>query len=157
MRRIHLFQILAAAAMFIAATGNAYAKHGLVSYLPKTDLERFIVNNFDIASIRSSLGPRRQPGQFHFSDLGIRPTAISAEKIHLESDGWHYDITVLQRGDLNGDGIEDVAVCFVDDGHGAGGTYFSVQPLLLTRYSKNGPLIAISYEPDDKRCQAKPR
>ena len=43
------------------------------------------------------------------------------------------------------------------DGHDAGGTYYTAKPLLLTRYSKNGPLIAISYEPDDKRCQAKPR
>lgn len=145
--------LLALAFASCAATAQAAP---VTSYLPQADLSRFIAEKFDIASIRSSLGPQRQPGQHHFSDLGITIMSATDADVTLKSKGWVYAFTILRVGDYNGDGIKDVAVCFTDDGRGAGGSYFSREPYLLTRYSANGPLIAIAYTMEDDRCRRVP-
>ncbi|HTQ13485.1 MAG TPA: hypothetical protein VMH86_06380 [Rhizomicrobium sp.] len=144
---------LLALALACCATG---AQARVASYLPQTGLPRFIAEKFDIASIRSSLGPRRQPGQHHFSDLGIAIASADEQRVVLKSKGWVYTIAVFSVGDINGDGIRDVAVCFSDDGRGAGGRYFAQEPLLLTRYGATGPLIAIAYRMEDDRCRRVP-
>jgi len=43
-------------------------------------------------------------------------------------------------------------VCFIDKAKE--GSYFTITPYILTRYNKDMPLIAISYEPYDEQCLA---
>ncbi len=126
------------------------AQTATLSYLPKSHIEQFVVQNFDITSIRASTGPKRQLGDRHFSNLGVRVARIETNHIALNLDGWRYDIRILERRDINGDGIEDIAICFTDDGRDAGGSYYTVDPYVLTRYSRNGPLIAIAFDPGER-------
>jgi hypothetical protein len=132
------------------AVASTAASSVLESFLPKEDIERFIVDHFDLGTIRSSFGPRRGPGQRTFKDLGETSPVIGKGTIEFKSDGWFRGIRILGRGDYNKDGIEDLAVCFVD--RALKGSYSSQQPLLLTRYGPNERLIAISYQIEDKSC-----
>jgi hypothetical protein len=47
----------------------------------------------------------------------------------------------------HGDGVEDLAICFVD--RAKHGSYFAQQALLVTRYTDTDLLIALKYELDD--------
>ncbi|HEY5237977.1 MAG TPA: hypothetical protein VIJ62_06305 [Rhizomicrobium sp.] len=139
----------------LCGANNAFADDALKSFIPKDNLGQFIVNNFDIRTIRSSIEPDRiAPGKPTFASLGMHPKSITNDSIHFEFNGWVYDIQILNRGDMNKDGIEDIAICFVDDGSGAGGTYYTKTPLLLTRYSNDTPLVAIAYKPVVTSCQS---
>jgi hypothetical protein len=50
-------------------------------------------------------------------------------------------------GDFNGDGLEDVAICFTDRAQN-GGTYNTRRPLLLQLVGRRA--VALSYEIDTK-------
>jgi len=154
--RFNIWRFVVVLAFLMACgTSKAAPSDELTSFIPKKNLAQFIADNFDIRSIRSSIRPDRlTPNNPTFASLGLHPRVIGNDTIRFESHGWIYDIRILGRGDENKDGIEDIAVCFTDDGSGAGGTYLTVQPLLLTRYSDKTPLIAISYEVFDSRCNA---
>ena len=100
----------------------------------------------DIASFRNSVGPRREPGQRRFADLGVAVTDATADRAESHRPGdWLYALTVLARGDANGDGAPDVTVCFEDRALN-GGTYNTSTPLLLQ--DVGGRLVALSFEPD---------
>jgi hypothetical protein len=145
-------------ALFALLAAETSANAGMISYLPKTDVEHFIVHNLDLATFPSSIRPRL--GSYHhFADVNIGISAIEPGEIHLSAfwDGWIYDFKILGRGDFNGDGIEDLAVCFTDDGHPTGGSYYAVEPLLLTRITANGPLIATALKPGNMRCTPYPQ
>jgi hypothetical protein len=58
-------------------------------------------------------------------------------------DCWLYDIRVLGRGDFNGDGEEEVAICFVDEARN-GGSYRTSEPLLLKLAA--GRVFAIDFD-----------
>lgn len=122
------------------------------SYFPIQDLGRFLSEKFDLATIRSSFGPRRTPAKRTFADFGIKPSQLAEEYVVFLIPGdWKYEIRVVARGDFNGDGIEDLKVCFFDRALN-GGTYASTQGLLLTRYSGDGYVIALSYDLEDGLC-----
>ncbi len=121
------------------------------SYLPAVDIERFIVEKLDLSTFRNSLGPRRGPGMRVFAHFGLRPQTWSNGLIEFKEEGWYYRVRVLGHGDFNRDGIEDVAVCFTDQS--LVGTYRTEMPLLLTRFSDDGWLIAIAYEIDADTCR----
>lgn len=99
----------------------------------------------DIASFRNSAGPRREPGQRRFADLGVAVTAATADRAESRQAGWLYALTVLARGDANGDGTPDVTVCFEDRALD-GGTYDAATPLLVQE--AGGRLVALAFEPD---------
>lgn len=127
-----------------AATSN--------SYFPNTGLGDFLSSTFDLATIRSSFGPSRTPAKRTFSDLGMKPTQSTEDAVvFINSGHWLYELRVVARGDFNGDGIEDLKVCFFDRALN-GGTYDSAQGLLLTRYSSDGYVIALSFSIEDKLC-----
>ena len=125
----------------------------LVSYFPKKDLGVFLTNKFDLASIRSSFGPRRSPAKRTFADFGMKPSMIAEDVLVFDSPGdWLYELKVVGRRDVNNDGIEDLEVCFFDRALN-GGTYSSSQGLLVTRYSADSYAVALSFSLDDSVCQ----
>lgn len=125
----------------------------LVSYFPKQDLGRFLADKFDLASIRSSFGPRRGPAQRTFSDFGMKPSKATEDLLEFESPGdWLYQLKVVRRGDVNGDGIEDLEVCFIDRALNDG-TYNTSEGLLITRYSADSYAVALSFSLEDGVCQ----
>ncbi len=122
------------------------------SYFPNKDLGRFLSEKFDLATVRSSFGPRRTPSKRTFADFGMRPSQLTEESVVFLIPGdWLYELRVVARGDFNRDGIEDLKVCFVDHALN-GGTYDAAQGLLLTRYSGDGYVIALSYNLEDGVC-----
>src|SRR6266571_112201 len=134
----------------VALPGGAKPIQHATSYLPATDIERFIVEKMDLSTFRNSLGPRREPGMRVFAHFGLHPQTQSNGLIELKEEGWYYSVRVLGRSDFNRDGLEDVAVCFTDQA--LVGTYRTETPLLLTRFSDDGLLIAIAYEIDADTC-----
>jgi hypothetical protein len=119
------------------------------SFLPTNNLESFMVEHFDIRTIRSSFAQKMTASQSHFSDLGMTPT-ITKNAIIFDSEDWVHSFEILKRADINGDSLEDVLVCFVDKAKV--GTYNTQKPLLLTRYSSNSDIIAIAFEPHNESC-----
>jgi hypothetical protein len=125
----------------------------LVSYFPKKDLGVFLADKFDLASIRSSFGPRRSPLQRTFSDFGMKPSKATEDALVFEIPGdWLYELKIVGRRDVNKDGIEDLEVCFVDHALN-GGTYDTSQGLLITRYSADSYAVALSFSLNDGICQ----
>jgi len=132
---------------------NAVHAAPVVSYFPKKNLGQFLADKFDLASIRSSFGPRRLPGLRTFSDFGMKPSKATENLLVFESPGdWLYELRIVGRRDVNGDGIEDLEVCFIDRALN-GGTYNTSEGLLITRYSAGGYAIALSYSLDDGVCE----
>jgi len=125
----------------------------LVSYFPKKDLGLFLADRFDLASIRSSFGPRRSPAMRTFTDFGMKPSKATEDALVFETPGeWLYQMMIVGRRDANRDGIEDLEVCFIDHALN-GGTYDTSTGLLVTRYSADGYAVALSHTPNDGVCQ----
>lgn len=83
-----------------------------LSFIPSEELERFIVERLDLTTFRNSLGPARSPGMRHFSHFGLVPTEISDGRIVFETESWFYCLEIIDRRDVNGDGIEDLLIRF---------------------------------------------
>lgn len=125
----------------------------LVSYFPKKDLGLFLADKFDLASIRSSFGPRRSPALRSFTDFGMKPSKATEDALVFETSGkWLYEMKIVGRRDANRDGIEDLEVCFIDHALN-GGTYDTSTGLLVTRYSADGYAVALSHTLNVGVCQ----
>lgn len=118
----------------------------MVSFIPSQYLGRFVADNLDLSTFRNSLGPQRVIGERTFKDLRMSPSILSENKAEFSISDWYYEIKVVKRGDINGDGIEDLIVCFVDDA--AKGSYLTSESILLTRYSESSLLVALRYDVD---------
>ena len=125
-----------------------------LSYIPFEGLEQFIVERLDLTTFRNSLGPLRSAGMRHFSDMGLIPTEISEGRIVFETEFWYYCLEVLERRDVNGDGIEDLLIRFTDDS--IEGTYLTVYVYLMTCFSEDSDLIAIAYGPSGYNSERDP-
>ena len=143
MRNIPLY---AAGLCCLMLAGAAHAAPA-VSYFPAKDVGVFLSKNFDLASIRSSFGPRRTPALRTFADFQLKPSLATDDLLEFRSDTWFYQLRIVERGDINGDGIEDLAVCFTDQALG-GATYYSKTGLLIARYSVKGYAVALSFSVD---------
>jgi hypothetical protein len=120
------------------------ADTALASRWPEHDLAAFAFAHLDLTTFRNSTGDDSEgPRARTFAELGIRPTEVSDTIATSEADGWHYSVSVLGRGDYNKDGVEEVAVCFLDWARN-GGTYRARFPLTLALIS--GRAVAIDYE-----------
>lgn len=141
------------ASLFISIVMSSPVRSATVtSFFPVKDLGPFLSEHFDLATIRSSFGPRRSPGKRTFSDFGMKPSQVTENSVVFLNPGdWLYELRVIGRGDFNRDGIEDLKVCFVDHALN-GGTYDTAQGLLLTRYSSDGYAIALSFSLEDGVC-----
>ena len=144
---------LAAGIFVLLMAMNAVHAAPIVSYFPSKNVGQLLADKLDLASIRSSFGPRRLPALRTFSDFGMKPSKTTDNAIVFESPGdWLYELRIVERRDINGDGIEDLAVCFIDRALN-GGTYNTSQGLLITRYSADGYAIALSYSLNDGVCE----
>jgi hypothetical protein len=119
----------------------------VVSHFPQQGLGQFLAEQFDLASIRSSLGPRRTPSQRSFAHFQLKPSRATDTLVEFTRPNWFYQMVVTERRDINGDGIEDLAVCFTDKAIGQG-NYDAQHSLLVTRYSANGYALALEYGVD---------
>ncbi len=138
----------------LAALILAGAAHGAppVSYFPAHDLGQFLANTFDLASIRSSFGPRRSPALRTFTDFGMKPSKATDDILVFDMPGdWFYEMRILGRGDFNKDGIEDLVVCFTDRAQN-GGIYFTSQGLLVSRYAPDAYAVALNFDPVHDAC-----
>lgn len=135
----------------LALAGSVQASP-LVSFFPREDLGRFLAEKFDLASIRSSFGPRRTPELRTFPDFGMKPSKATDDTLVFDTAGdWYYELKILSRRDVNKDGVEDLEVCFTDRALN-GGTYHASSGILVTRYSADGYAVALSYRVDDDAC-----
>lgn len=132
-------------ALMLATAAQAAAP---TTYFPATGLGSFLADKFDLASIRSSVGPRRTPATRSFADLGFKPSKASDDTVIFERDNWFHELTIVERGDVNGDGIEDLKACFVDRAL-AGPAYHATKGLLITRYGPDAYALALSFSVDD--------
>jgi len=124
-----------------------------VSYFPKKELGLFLASHFDLASIRSSFGPRRTAALRTFADFGMKPSIATEDALVFNRPGeWLYELTILSRKDVNQDGIEDLEVCFTDRALN-GGSYNTSQGLLITRYAAQGYAVALSFSLNDGVCE----
>jgi len=147
------FSVAIGCACAIVSTALAADVVDVKSFIPPTNVAAFVVENFDLSTIRSSFGPRRPGGQrMFFKNFGMKPSEVSSDKAIFNDDYWFYEIDVLRVADVNDDGFTDVAVCFLDQA--LQGTYLTRTPYVLTRYSSDAPLVALSYEPDFDSCRA---
>lgn len=138
---MRLFPEVLLAVFFVAGPASAA---DVTSYFPARGAAQFLVANFDLASIRSSFGPKRTPMQRTFASLARVPTKVTQDEVEFDGADWFYSLKVLRRGDFNSDGVEDLEVCFVDkakEGH-----YDSQQALLVTRYSDSSLAVALRFE-----------
>lgn len=144
------FEVISCALACLVLTNVQAAP--LVSHFPQKDLGLFLAHNFDLASIRSSFGPRRSPALRTFADFGMKPSKATESMVVFESPGdWRYEMKIVGRRDVNHDGIEDLEVCFADQALN-GGTYNTSKGLLVTRYSANGYAVALSFSINDGLC-----
>jgi len=144
---------IASCTLALVALTSTVEAAPFVSYFPKKDLGLFLADKFDLASIRSSFGPRRSPALRTFTDFGMKPTKATADALVFETLGeWLYKLKIVARRDVNRDGIEDLEVCFIDHALN-GGTYDTSSGLLITRYSADGYAVALSYSLNDGVCQ----
>lgn len=124
----------------------------VVSYFPKSGLGLFLVEKFDLATIRSSFGPRRAAAQRTFSDFGMKPSSATEDALVFDSPGdWLYELRIVGRGDINGDGIEDLEVCYLERALN-GGSYNAAMGLLITKYSTSGYAVALNFSLEDGLC-----
>jgi hypothetical protein len=133
----------------------ALAAEPLISFLPRHGIGELLATRFDLSTIRSSMGPRRTPATNTFALLGLRPTSATDNSVEFDTTEWYYAMTVLRRGDLNKDGIEDLEVCFVDRAAPEYASYKAQKALLVTRYAADGNLIALAYSLNG--CETFPR
>jgi hypothetical protein len=124
----------------------------LTSFLPKGPLEDFVVAQFDIRTINSSLNIGREAYQARLMELGYRiePRRRATDPLVLRSDAGTITLSLFERGDHNLDGIEDILVCMTDQTKD--GKFSATQPLILQKYSDNTPLVALAVGIDDPRC-----
>ena len=101
--------------------------------------------HLDLTTFRNSTGGQRNPVNHFFSGLGIHPTRRSDSVATHDGEEWRYTVHVLARRDFNGDGVEEVAICFTDQARN-GGTYNAQSPLLLQLVDRRA--IALGFEID---------
>ncbi|MDQ1920606.1 hypothetical protein [Massilia pseudoviolaceinigra] len=141
----HLLLAFAIAPALLHAAPKPSSKP-VASFFPQLELGRFLADNFDLASVRSSLGSRRTPELRTFTDFGMVPTRSGDDVVAFDGERWFYQLRVVRRADINNDGIEDLEVCFTDRAKGA--SVDSSQSLLISRFSDETYAVALHYASD---------
>lgn len=130
----------------LTASLSAQAQSGLVSHFSTTNVLEQVLAEFDLASIRSSFGPRRDAQHRTFQSFQLKTSMLDAKTMILEDDSFTYRLQLVSRRDINRDGIEDLEICFSEKAKM--GTYDTQKPILLTKYAATGYAIALEYEVD---------
>lgn len=135
------------------AVERAAPAAGVSSYLPKGPLEDFVIAQFDIRTINSSVNIGREAYQARLMEVGYRPQsrARSTDPVVLNGPNGTITMSLFERGDHNLDSIEDILVCWVD--HNAAINQTTRQVLVLQKYSESTPLVALAVGVNDPRCR----
>jgi len=131
--------------VLLLSAGATHAADALESHFPEQDVARFLFDHFDIATMRSSLNPARRTEQRTFASVLPAPTTLTSDTFEVREPDWVRTVRVLDRGDFNRDGIEDLLVCF--DDRAILGTYNASSLMLVTRYSDDARAVAIHFSP----------
>lgn len=105
-----------------------------------------IYEKLDITTFRNSLFQMRETGQKTLPSLKLRTSYLDDNKFEIENNDWLYRVELTETRDGNNDGILDYIICFTDKSKI--GTYYARKSLLLTRYTRDGDLIALNYSVD---------
>lgn len=132
--------------LLLVATSAVAKESSIKSFLSTSHLPEQLVTDLDLASFRNSLAPRRDLQHRNLSAFHLKKTVVDANTIVLEDSDWSYTLRIIRRGDINGDGVEDVEVCFTDKAKQA--SYDAQQPLLITKYSNSSMAVALKFEVD---------
>lgn len=132
-------------AAILMATAAPVQADAAKSFFPQKGLARFIVNNLDLATFPSAVGPRLSPSKRSFAAMGLKLQRKFLREDFAavsDSDGLSMYVSVIKRGDFNHDGLEDVVICQQDVA--TYGHLDATQPYFLTRYSAVAPVVAIA-------------
>lgn len=114
------------------------------SYLPDQKLGRLLFEQLDLKSFRSSFGPKHEKMRTLLDlvthDCPSAEPLVTDKMVELNCDEWHYRFSVAQRGDLTGDGVEDLELAYIDEARN-GGTYRASGTVTVTRYSSDGRVV----------------
>jgi hypothetical protein len=136
--------------LFLLTAGPAARAAELITYFPAMNLERFIAENLDISRMGFEIFATHKDGSFHFDDIGLKPTTIEAGQITFQRLGATYIMKLMASGDYNGDGVEDILICFTEKSKQ--GKAPGAKPYVVTRTAAKGPVRAIAYPRADKPC-----
>jgi len=140
--------------LFLILTIPVTQAEEIHSFIEEENIALFIYEQFDLTTIRSSLGPSRTSGQSNFlKDYDFPKPIGTNSEFNIITDHWQYHFRVLGIKDYNDDGLKDIFVCFTDDSLHA--SYYSQQTILMTRYNERMPLIALDYQPYYAQCNEK--
>ena len=128
----------------------------LTSFLPRGALDDYVVSQFDVRTVNSSMNIGRDSYQARLMELGYRAQARKRPTDPVVMDGPNGTITLslFERGDHNLDNIEDVLVCMIDRNSQSRVT--TSQILILQKYSDTTPLVALAVGVYDARCPRLP-
>jgi len=107
-----------------------------------------LYEHLDLKSFRSSFGPKHD--NVHtlkdFVEYDCPKAKTTSQKNYLEvhCPDWYYKVEVIDRGDFNSDGIEDLRLKFED--RALGGSYNTISIVTVTRKKKQGPIIFAGLE-----------
>jgi hypothetical protein len=127
---------------FFCATGCA-----TTPLYPSQGIARFVVENLDVTSFPSSIGPRREKGKIYFKDYGLVEKTVteSAAELAEKGGGWRFSIKVLEHSKSG------ILICLEDQATN-GGTYHTQTVLSLRRETDKGPLRAEKRDVTHKDC-----
>ena len=128
---------------------RAILDHGVAPSKSRFNLSQAgkqIFQHLDLASVRSSLAPRRPNKHYYLRDFTFALKHISATSLSLSTtlkkeDGFYYNFKILATGDFLHDGMLDLLVAFNDDAILR--TYNSFQILILSWSYNSKSIIAV--------------
>lgn len=132
---------------------TAMAQKPITTHFSQTAVLEQVVAEFDLATIRSSFGPKRDSVHRTLKSFELKAKMLNAKTLVLENEDFVYHLQLLGRGDLNRDGIEDLEICFTEKAKH--GSYHSQKPMLLTKYSPSELAVALQFETDGCKRFAK--
>jgi hypothetical protein len=140
-------------ACIACASITAMAQNSITTYFAQTAVLEQVVAEFDLATIRSSFGPKRDSLHRTLKSFAMTSKMLDAKTLVLENGDFVYHLQLLGRGDLNHDGIEDLEICFTEKAKH--GSYHAQKPILLTKYSSSALAVALQFETDGCKRFAK--
>ncbi|MDN8600265.1 hypothetical protein Q0A17_12695 [Citrobacter sp. S2-9] len=105
-----------------------------------------IYDKLNISTFRSSLMPKRTKDQLYLSQTELPAPEYFSNGFSIDNKDWIYTFSVIEKKDKNRDGVVDYTICFSDKSKM--GTYYSVQPMLISPLGIDGQFIALSFTVD---------
>src|SRR5262245_31054311 len=130
---------------FLAASPALAARDPVIiySYLSEHPDVRFVYENLDLRTFRSSLNPSLSKEKYTFRKLGMPVGGVTMQQFSARDHDHTYTLRIADKRDRNGDGLEDIVLCFKDDGETD--SRINQQVLLLSRFGWDEPIMALGY------------